>query len=379
MRKARRIGIVIDGVRGYGRGVISGIVAYSRAHPHWTIAAEPYWMFASPPEIDQMNVDGLIVQIFNKELEDKVVARGLPAVNISSILETPSRLPSVLIDHEAVAKMGIDYLLSLGLGEIGYCWPGNVGYGRIRLEVCRRRVKQKGARFHECNASTDDPGQWLARLPKPVGILGCNDDWGRLLVNAAHFNGVKVPEQVAVLGVDDDAFFNTMLTPALTSIALPAEELGHRAAALLDRLMDGKSVRPAPMHLKPVRVVVRGSSDIVWVGDEDVEMALRFIRLNAGYPLQISDVLEHVPLSRRSLSRRFRQKVGRSVSAEIRRAHVERAKQLLHATDMSMRQVAAASGFVSSTRLGIIFRKDVGETPTEFRWRTRMVSRLQKH
>jgi LacI family transcriptional regulator len=373
MRKIRRIGLPIDAVGGYGRGVIGGIVAYSRTNPRWTIAVEPFWSFASAPDLNQCDVDGLIVQTFSEAFEEKVIARGVPAVNISTILDRKPRLPTVSMDHAAVARMAADYLLSLGLREIGYCWPGSLGFGRLRLEAFRARITSKGVNFHECNTSSQDLKTWLTKLPKPVGILGCNDDNAHRVLNAAYGARLKVPDEVAVLGVDDDAFFNTMFTPSLSSIALPAEQIGHRAAMLLDRLLDGKPAPARPIQLRPVRVVARASTDIVWVGDDDVAAALRYIRDNTSQPLQIDDVLDHVPLSRRSLTRRFRQVVGRSVSDEIRRAHIERAKQLLITTDMEMKQVAAASGLIHATRLGILFRRAVGQTPTEFRKRFRYV------
>ena len=378
MSKVRRIGLVIDAVGGYGRSVIGGVVAYSRSNPKWLIAVEPFWSFASAPEIEQWSVDGLIVQTFSQVFEDKVLARGLPAVNVSTILDRKARLPTISVDHAAVGIMAADYLLSLGLREIGYCWPGALGFGRLRLEAFRDRALAKGAKFHECITATQDLGKWLTDLPKPVGILGCNDDWAHRVLNAAYHCRVKIPDEVAVLGVDDDAFFNTMLTPALSSIALPAEEIGHRAAALLNRILDGKAPPARAVELPPVRIVVRGSTDIVWVGDEDVAAALRFIREQASQPLQVDDVLKHVPLSRRSLSRRFHQLVGRSVADEIRRAHIERAKLLLITTDMEIKQVAAASGLINATRLGILFRREVGQTPTEFRKRSRYGMRIDK-
>ncbi|HUB23978.1 MAG TPA: substrate-binding domain-containing protein [Tepidisphaeraceae bacterium] len=366
---------MVDAVRSYGRGVITGIVAYTRANPHWTIAAEPVWSFGSAPDISQMNVDGVIVQIFSQALADKVMARNIPTVNVSSILPTPPPLPTVLPDHAAIAKMAADYLLSLGLRELAYCWPGEIGFGAVRMDAFLQRVVEKRANFYECNTSQLDLGKWLAQVPKPVGVFGCTDDLGRLAINAALSHGLKVPDQVAVLGVDDDVFFNNLLTPPLSSVAFPAEEVGYRAAALLDRLLDGKPPPAKPILIRPSRIIVRGSSDIVWIGDEDVGMAMRFIRENAGRPLQVNDILERVLLSRRSLTRRFQQKVGRSVSQEIRRAHIELAKHLLITTDMAMEQVAKASGCASASRLAVLFRRETGETATEFRRRSRLGSR----
>ena len=205
-----------------------------------------------------------------------------------------------------------------------------------------------------------------------------NDDWAHRVLIAAHRNNIKVPDEMAVMGVDDDELFNTLVTPSLSSIAIPAEQVGYEAAAMLDRIMDGHKPKRDPMLLQPVRVVARASTDVLTISDPEVVQALRFIRDHSSEPLQVDDVMDAVPMSRRSLERRFRTLVGHSISDEIRRAHVERAKQLLLSTDMAMPQIAAASGFTSGTRLGIVFLREVGEPPTEYRRRVRAGGALRK-
>jgi LacI family transcriptional regulator len=172
--------------------------------------------------------------------------------------------------------------------------------------------------------------------------------------------------------------FGSSVTPSLSSIALPAEQIGHEAAAQLDRMMNGETLGYGPTLLAPLRVVPRESTDTLSIEDQDVVIALRFIRQRAADPLQVDDVMEHVPLSRRSLQRRFRQFVGHSISDEIRRAHIDIAKKLLTTTDLSMPQIATASGFTSATRLGIVFQQELGESPTDYRRRSRIGGQLQK-
>jgi LacI family transcriptional regulator len=180
-----------------------------------------------------------------------------------------------------------------------------------------------------------------------------------------------------VLGVDDDELINTLMTPSLSSISTPVEQIGYEAAALLDRIMEGERVPVATTLVAPLRVVTRKSTEVLMVDDPDVGAALRFISEHADKPIHIEDLLEHVPLSRRSLERRFRDTLKRSVSEEIRRVHIERAKQLLITTDLSIKQIAKASGFESATRLGISFQNESGEPPSEFRKRARIGSRMK--
>jgi LacI family transcriptional regulator len=375
LQSERRIGLAVDAVAAYGRGVIRGIMAFSRANPRWVISVEPQWSFGKAVDIDQWDVDGLIVQTYSKEFEDAVLARALPATNVSNFCSHPLRLPTVVPNDLAVGTMAADYLLSLGFRELGYCWGGDAPYSRLRLQALRERAAAAGIVLHECNARQQDLGQWLMSLPKSIGVLGCNDDWAHRLLNAARRNGLKVPDEIAVLGVDDDELFNTMVSPSLSSIALPLEEIGYQAAALLDRIMDGEQPPEPTVLLPPVRVVARESTDVLSINDADVVQALRFIRTKAAQPLQVDDVLDHVPLSRRSLERKFRRLVGHSISAEIRRAHIDRAKQLLIETDLAMPEIATGSGFTSATRLGIVFQKEVGVSPTMFRRRSRLAGR----
>jgi len=370
MFEIKRIGLAIDAVAAYGRGVIRGIMAFCRAHPHWVVTEEPRWSFAQRPNLAEWDVDGLIVQIYSREFEDEVLARGLPAVNVSNFCDA-HRLPTIIPDDTMVGAMAADYLMARGFKDLGFCWPGDVEYGQLRIESFRQRVLAAGSRFYECDARHRDIGEWITTLPKPSAVLACNDDWAHRVLKSARRAGVKVPDQVAVLGVDNDELFNTLVTPSISSVALPAEQIGYEAAARLDLLMGGATAAATTVRLAPLRVVTKESTEVLSVDDPEVAMALQFIREHAARPLMVDDLLEHVPLSRRSLERRFRTVLGRSVSDEIRRVHIERAKQLLISTDLSMPQVATASGFTTATRLGIVFQKDVGEPPTLFRKRSR--------
>lgn len=369
MSHGRRIGLAVDAVAAYGRGVIRGIMTYCRSNPRWVITVEPLWSFGTLPDIREWEVDGLIVQTFSREFEECVLQLGTPATNVSNFCEGADRLPTVLPDDTAIGRMGAEYLLSLGFTRLGFCWPGNMPYGELRIEAFRARADEAGVETIECNIAREDLGNWLAKIRKPIGIMGCNDDWAHRALNLCGRQGIKVPDEVAILGVDNDELFNTLVTPSLSSVAIPAEEIGFQAAQMLERILEGQRLETQRQLLAPLRIVPRESTDVLNVADPDVVTAIRFIRANSGIPLQVDEVVEAVPLSRRSLERRFRELLGHSISDEICKAHLERAKQLLSTTDLPMSQVAASCGFVSSTRLGIVFRSALGESPTEYRRR----------
>lgn len=378
MNTGRRIGLAIDAVASYGRGVIRGVMSFCRRNPRWEIVIEPAWSFARVPDIDEWEADGLIVQTPTPEFETHVLERGLPATNVSNVYLQSARIPTVVPDDRAVGLMAAEYLISLGFRELGFCWSGDSLYGRLRLDAFRQRAEEAGISVQECTGLKQDLRDWLSNLPKPIAVLGANDDWAHRVLIAARRCDIKVPDEMAVMGVDDDELFNSLVTPSLSSIAIPAEQVGYEAAALLDRIMDGAAKPAEPILLSPVRVVPRESTDVLTINDPEVVQALRFIREHSSAPLQVDDIWEHVAMSRRSLERRFRDLVGHSISDEIRRSHVERAKKLLLTTDMPMPQIADASGFTSATRLGIVFMREVGEPPSEYRRRVRAGLVLKK-
>jgi LacI family transcriptional regulator len=377
MPETRKIGLAVDAVASYGRGIIRGIMAFSRANPHWIITVEPLWSFGTLPDIQDWDVDGLIVQTFSKAFEDRVLSYGRPATNVSNFTHDAVDLPTIIPDDRAVGCMAAEYLLSIGLRELGFCRGGIAPFGQLRLEAFRERAAEAGISVHEYNNVEQDLGQWVADLPKPIGVLGCNDDWAHRVLNFARRRGIQVPDEMAVIGVDDDELFNTLVTPSLSSIALPAEQIGYEAASQLDRIMNGEKLPYGPTLVPPLRVVPRESTDMLTIADQDVVVALRFIRQKAAFPLQVEDVMEHVPLSQRSLQRRFKQFVGHSIKDAIRHAHIDIAKKLLTTTDLSMPQIAKASGFNSATRLGIIFQQELKESPTHYRRRSR-IGKIQK-
>jgi LacI family transcriptional regulator len=378
MATGRRIGLAVDAVAGYGRGVIRGIMSFCRRNPKWIITVEPQWSFARVPDISEWEVDGLIVQTPSRAFEDLVLKLGLPATNVSNVCAGPDRLPTVVPDDLAVGRMAAEYLISLGIRDLGFLWSGDSAFGRLRLESFRARAAESGIAVHESHARGDELSRWLSELPKPAAVLGANDDWAHRALHQARRSDIKVPDELAVMGVDDDELFATLVTPSLTSIAIPSEQVGYEAAAMLERLMSGRKPPRHSMLLPPQRVVARESTDVLMINDDEVALAVRFIRDHSAEPIQVDDVMDHVPISRRSLERKFRALVGHSISDEIRRAHIERAKKLLISTDLAMPQVADACGFTSATRLGIVFLREVGEPPTEFRKRARAGGAVRK-
>lgn len=208
---------------------------------------------------------------------------------------------------------------------------------------------------------------WIKGLPKPVGLMACNDERSCELIEAAQLAGVTVPEEVAVIGVDNDELICNLLDPPLSSIALNSDKAGYEAAALLDKLMAGEKMAGQTVIAEPAGVVARKSTDVSAVPDAAVVDAIRFIRAHAGEMIRVDDVVNATPLSRRLLERRFRKTVGRSILNEIQRMHVNSATEMLLNTDLPISQVAQKAGFSSATHLGVTFKQRMKMTPFAYR------------
>lgn len=367
MDETVRVGMVVDPVGSYGRGVIRGIMSYAREKPSWVITIEPRWSFDRPLGVEDWDVDGLIVQIYSKEFEAQVRRRGIPTTNVSNFVEGVV-LPTVVPDDPAIGRMAAEYLRGRGFKNFGFFGPVDMEFSRLRCEAFVERIATWGIGCELCDPSKDDVGEWVRKLPRPAAVLGCNDDWAHRLLAICRRNGVRVPDEIAVLGVDNDELINALVTPSLSSVNVPSAQAGYEAARLLGRMLEGETVDPNERRfIPPQGVVTRQSTDVLAMGDAEVAAAVRFIRDRAATAINVDDVLREVALSRRSLERRFKDALGRGIAAEIRRVRMAKAKQLLAETDLSMLQVAMASGFGSATRLGIVFRQVERMTPSDYR------------
>ena len=208
---------------------------------------------------------------------------------------------------------------------------------------------------------------WLKSLPKPVGLMACNDYRGRQVIEACKTAGILVPEEVAVLGVDNDEVICNLANPPLSSIQLNVRRAGYEAAELLDKLMSDKEVTSQKIDVLPTHVITRQSTDIMAISDREVASALRFIRKHSREPIQVSDVARAVALTSRSLQRKFRSVLNRSVHNEISYARMERISQLLIETHLPISLIASEFGFSDVAHMARSFRKIKGTTPLAFR------------
>lgn len=319
----------------------------------------------------------LIVNDLNwAQLQDKRICSTV-VVGIEVALAGDKRA-GVHIDNEAVGAEAAAHLVSLGLRHlVGFGISGHSWWDE-RYQGFRRAAEKAGCTVEQfdiegkpptTNAPPhpfDEVQPWLRSVPRPFGVFSGCDSWGRLIILEARAAGLRVPEDVAVISADNDDLFCELTRPRLSSVIIPWAPLGMVAGRVAEQLLEGQPVTP-PERLKPPGVAVRRSTELLVVKDPDIHAALTVIREHKDRRCTVRDILKHVPASRHRLERGFRKELGRTMTEEIRRVHVDQAKRLLATTDMLLADVAARAGFASSNKMGIAFRKEMSLSPSEYR------------
>jgi LacI family transcriptional regulator len=290
-------------------------------------------------------------------------------------------LPSIGPDNQAVARLALEHLRERGFRQLGFCGlPRGVDPPMDdRADAFLESARQTGlpcSRFPAARRGSWEREhklliQWVRLLPKPAGVMTCNDTRGLQVLRACFQAGIAVPDQVAVVGAGNDDCLCSLAHPPLSSIDLAPELVGYEAAALLDRLMARRGALAAPIQLPPRGIVTRLSTDVLATPDAAVAKAVAFIRGRACDGLKVTEVLRHVGLSRSALEPRLKKVLGRTVHHEIERVRIDRARVLLATTDLPTKQIAAQTGFRYVQYLTRVFRKVTGHTPAHYRKQAR--------
>jgi LacI family transcriptional regulator len=284
---------------------------------------------------------------------------------------------SVCLDEAAIGILALEHLLATGLRRFSCFRLSNSPYIIEREQAFVAGARAAGAIVSSCWGSqreqqVESPAailQWLRDLEKPCGIFTCTDRWGALVASYARVAGLRVPEDVALVGADNDILECELIAPPLSSVIIPWHGVGQSAAELVRLALSGAAIAGKRSVLAPIAVVGRRSSDVFAADDPLVTKALRWIRSNAGRRITVEMVARALGGGRQRLERRFRAVLQRTVHEEIRRAHVDVAKGLLETTDMSLAQVAAQSGFTNASLLSVAFHRELGSAPGIYRRR----------
>ena len=380
-REGRRphVALIIETSLGSGRDILRGVARYVREHEPWALYHEPHGLEASVPQwLRRWNGDGIIARIQTRRIAQQLAASGIPVVDVLGVVPELA-FPLVSVDNIAIARMAAEHLLERGFRQFGFFgiegenWSEQryagfcsaVSSVQSQVPICRLPRDTKGRRSWE--RAEDDIARWIAALPKPAGVLICSDQRGSQFLEACRRAGVSVPNDIAVVSVDNDEPLCEVCLPPLSSVEPGHLNVGYQAAALLDSMLRGGSASRKPLHVQPLETVTRQSSDTLAVADSRVGMALRLIRENAPSGMRIDDIAREVGLSRSVLQRRFRATLHCSLHQEILNVRIRHARELLATTEISLAAVAEQAGFKHQEYLGAVFRARVGKTPAQVR------------
>lgn len=375
----RHVALLVETSLASGRDILRGIGRYVRERRHWAIFHEPRSLEESGPRwLREWRGSGIIARVQNRALADLVKSSGVPVVDVLGLVPAAG-IPLVHVDDAQIARLAAEHWRERGFRHFAYYGLADENWSVLRRDAFRRWLGPWG----ETLAVYDQPrrdrasrsweeqedalARWIQRLPKPVGVMVCSDQRGQAFLEACRRAGVAVPDEVAVVGVDNDEALCEITNPPLSSVWPAHDQVGYEAAALLDRLMAGESAPAAPILIPPRGLKARLSSDVLAFEDRNLARALKIIRERACTGLDVDEVAEAAGLSRSVLQRRFREMLDRTVHEELRRVRLKRARELLTETNLPLPEVAEQAGFKHQEYLGVVLRREWGKTPAQVR------------
>ena len=388
-RLMRAVCLLIESSRAYGRGLLHGIAKFLRMHNDWTIIYRERALGDEVPvDFARKRCDGVIARVDTVRQMNWLLRLKVPVVEVRGRLDSV-KFPRITIDDKAVAEMAAQHLLTRGLRHFAFCGFAGADFSHRRRDYFNTAIRAAGYTVHiyespalPRGASTTDietaaasqerkVGDWLSRLPRPAGLLACNDVCGRQVLHICHTLDLPVPDHLAVIGVDNDEILCDLAEPSMSSVILPTERMGYQAAELLANMMNGMEAPRHELLVPPIGIMKRRSTDAV-VDDACVAAALAFIREKACTNIKVDDILDHLSenkllVSRSTLDRRFQITMGYSPKHQILEARMERVRQLLLDTTCSLEQIASLSGFADAPQLSTAFKRHTGQAPGDFR------------
>ena len=379
-----RVALIVESSGIYGRQILEGIAKYLRCHRPWSVFLEQRELRTPPPPwLLRRRWDGILCRSTTRRLAQAFLRHRIPVVDLNDLYGGLG-LPRIWSDMRAIGRLGAEHLLERGFRKFAFCGFSHEAWSDSRREGFAATLRERGSSCAVYQSPWHGPhvpawdkdqqqlGVWLRSLPKPVGLFACNDVRGQQVLNACRSLDLDVPEELAVVGVDNERVLCELCDPPLSSVAPNPERIGYEAATLLDRLMGGERATADEILIPPVGVIARQSSDITRIDDPDVAAAVTFIRKNACSGISVEQVVAHVAVSRSILERRFRSHVGHSPQTEIRHVQLKRVKQLLVETELSLESIARLSGYQHPEYMSVVFKRSTGITPGLFRKENRL-------
>ncbi len=357
-----KIILLTDFTEQYAHNLLKGITRYSKDHGPWQFCRMPLFYRES------IGIDGILNWARDAGI----------AVIAQDFKERFTNIPNISGAYHDAGRMGADYFLKKGFKNFAFYGFKNIVWSRERAEGFEEKIAKAGFQVHyfehKKSRSRDlwyyKPSslcKWLKNLPKPIALMACDDNQGHHITEACRITGIRIPEDVAVLGVDNDEMLCNLSDPPLSSVALDTEKGGYETARLMEKLVNNGFDSYHDVVVKPTQVITRHSTDIYATNDNYIAHALKYIHQNIEKNLSVSQVLEQVPLSRRSLEKRFMQITGYPVYEYIYNLRIEKFTKKLLETDQTIFEIALDLGLNDSKNIARQFKQVKGCTPMEYR------------
>ena len=388
MKQRRSVALLVETSNAYSRGLLEGVIAYNKHHANWSMFIAEQERGADPPGwLRQWNGDGVIARIETDNIAKAIKKIGLPVVDLSAARHV-TEIPWADTDDQAIASLAVEHFVERGFKHLAYCGDPAFRWSDSRCERFSEIVNRKGLKLYTYQAISRYDAKftldrekrrienWLRTLPRPVAIMGCYDYKAQQVLDVCRELDFAVPEEIAVLGVDNDHLQCEFASPPLSSIIPDTRRTGFEAAELLDRMMWGETVSTQPLITKPLGIETRESTDVLAIEDRQVAVALKYIREHANQNIRVADVLRITPMSRRVLETRFKKAIERTPHQEIQRVRINRIEQLLRETDLTIHEIAELCGYVHAEYLAAVYKRETGRTPSQFRKQVGVVPAL---
>jgi LacI family transcriptional regulator len=372
-----KVALLVETSNAYARGLLSGVKDFIRSHRPWNVHLSEHGRGDRPPVwLADWDGDGVLARVENKQIARGVANLRVPVVDLSSHRYLPGA-PVVTTDNELIARLAFEHFSERGFRHFAYCGDDRFPWSIARGGFFDEFVRQAGLTCEhyaapvefgpDSDAETDTIAGWLRSLPQPAAVFACYDARGQQLLDACRRAALVVPDQIAVLGADNDHLLCELSPPPLSSVILDTHRTGWEAADLLARLMEGGAPTAEVHRIPPLGICTRQSTDTHAVGDPQIARVLHVIREQACSGLTVSELLKRCPMSRRVLEQRMKELLGRSPHEEITRLQIRRVQDLLLGTKLTLEEIAGRSGFRNAQYLSVAFKRETGLPPREYR------------
>lgn len=377
-----KILLLTDFSSGYSRSLLENVVRYAREVGPWVFYRMPLYfreLYGDEGVVEwakKWGADAIIAQFTDIDLSF-LNQLNIPII-VQNYKERSSGISNLTGDYFGTGVMAANFFLHKGYKSFAYYGLTDTVWGRERGEGFKKAVSIRGYDVYEFNNRKRIPSEkwsfdvelvskWLKSLPKPIALFACDDYYALQITEVCKMYDIDIPEEIAVLGVDNDKLLCDISDPQLSSIELDIENGGYEAGKLLHQFIEKKIVTPVDIIIKPVRIVPRASTERFAVSDKYIEHLLHYIDNNYRNPLSIDDLIRLVPFSRRILEKKFKKETDTSIYQYIQELRIEKFAELLVTTDLPLVEAAARTGFTDYKNISRIFVKAKKITPLQYR------------